>query len=90
MFNVQTVKQLETKQQEHEERLLVVAEEKQQLETAVSELERVKLKLAADNNNLIDSVDRQTYKQCLLLVLSHCENFILGLWGILVLRSLAD
>ena len=90
MFNVQTVKQLETKQQEHEERLRVVAGEKQQLETAVAELERVKLKLAADNNNLIDSVDRQTCKQCLLLVLSHCENFILGLLGILVLRSLAD
>ena len=90
MFNVQTVKQFETKQQEHEERLRVVAGEKQQLETAVAELERVKLKLAADNNNLIDSVDRQTCKQCLLLVLSHCENFILGLWGILVLRSLAD
>ena len=90
MFNVQTVKQFETKQQEHEERLRVVAGEKQQLETAVAELERVKLKLAADNNNLIDSVDRQTCKQCLLLVLSHCENFILGLLGILVLRSLAD
>ena len=87
MFNVQTVKQFETKQQEHEERLRVVAGEKQQLETAVAELERVKLKLAADNNNLIDSVDRQT---CLILVLSHCENFILGLLGILVLRSLAD
>ena len=90
MFNVQTVKQFETKQQEHEERLRVVAGEKQQLETAVAELERVKLKLAADNNNLIDSVDRQTCKQSLLLVLSHCENFILGLLGILVLRSLAD
>ena len=73
MFNVQTVKQLETKQQEHEERLRVVAGEKQQLETAVAELERVKLKLAADNNNLIDSVDRQTCrrKQCLLLVLFY-------------------
>ena len=67
MFNVQTVKQFETKQQEHEERLRVVAEEKQQLETAVSELERVKLKLAADNNNLIDSVDRQTCKRCLMM-----------------------
>ena len=59
MFNVQTVKQFETKQQEHEESLRVVAEEKQQLENAMAELERVKLKLAADNNNLIDSVDRQ-------------------------------
>ena len=81
MFNVQTLKQLETKQQEHEERLRVVAGEKQQLETAVAELERVKLKLAADNNNLIDSVDRQTCrrKRCLLLVLLHCKNFIFGL-----------
>ena len=67
MFNVQTVKQLETKQQEHEERLRVVAGEKQQLETAVAELERVKLKLAADNNNLIDSVDRQTCRRYLTM-----------------------